>query len=141
MGKVFSNILVLIDCSSVDEAIISLVSDLAEQCLSKLTLIHVVHSHTADQDRSLKLKAEQWMCPLYERLQALGIPAEQKLLSGEPEEELLKEIENGTYDLVAMATHGHKAFSDLLFGSISDHLKHRISIPILMLKGQKIKSN
>jgi len=53
---------------------------------------------------------------------------------GEPGEQILKEIEKGDYDLVAMATHGHKFPGDLLFGSVSNILKHKICIPLLRLK-------
>lgn len=56
------------------------------------------------------------------------------LLSGEPEIELEKEINQGTYDLVAMGTHGHKRLGDMLYGSVSHHLKHTIEIPLLMVK-------
>ncbi len=44
------------------------------------------------------------------------------------------EIETGEYDLVAMATHGHNFFGDILFGSVSDSLKHKINVPLLLLK-------
>ena len=66
-----------------------------------------------------------------------SIEAETLLLSGEPEVELEKEIKTEKYDLVAMATHGHKAFSDILLGSVSDHLKHTIDVPILMVRGKQ----
>ena len=36
--------------------------------------------------------------------------------------------------LVAMATHGHTLIGDILFGSVSESLKHKISIPLLLLK-------
>ena len=57
------------------------------------------------------------------------------IFSGEPEIELVKEIETGKYDLVALATHGHKIFADILYGSVSDHLKHRVDVPILLVHG------
>jgi len=33
-----------------------------------------------------------------------------------------------------MATHGHGLLGDLLFGSVSDKLKHRIQVPLLLIK-------
>ena len=42
--------------------------------------------------------------------------------SGEPELEILDEIDNKDDDLIAMATHGHGFLGDLLFGSVSDKL-------------------
>lgn len=56
--------------------------------------------------------------------------------SGEPDAEILAEIAATDYDLVAMATHGHTFIGDLLFGSVSQSLKHKISIPLLLLKSE-----
>jgi len=55
------------------------------------------------------------------------------LRSGEPDTEILAEIEQHDYDLVAMATHGHSFIGDMLFGSVSRTLKHRIRIPLLLI--------
>jgi nucleotide-binding universal stress UspA family protein len=35
-----------------------------------------------------------------------------------------------------MATHGHSFIGDFLFGSVSRSLKHKISIPLLLLKSE-----
>jgi nucleotide-binding universal stress UspA family protein len=72
---------------------------------------------------------------MLERFRALGAgPVNKLLLSGEPEEELEKAINQGDYDLVAMGTHGHTGFEDLLYGSVSRYLKHRITVPLLMVR-------
>lgn len=135
MMSPFSHILVLIDCSSADLAIIDLVSKLLEGSKTNVTLVHVIHSHTLDQDRALKEQAEMCMKDKFERLLAIHAGSVNTLfLSGEPEIELEKEIREGHYDLVAMGTHGHKGFGDLLYGSVSRHLKHVIDIPLLMVK-------
>ena len=72
-------------------------------------------------------------------LEAAGVETETLILSGEPEIELVKEIETGEYDLVALATHGHKLLADILFGSVSDHLKHEVDIPILLVRGTRCR--
>ena len=46
---VYRNILVAIDCSPVDDAVIAQVSALALQVGATVHLLHVVHSHTLDQ--------------------------------------------------------------------------------------------
>ncbi|WP_320129862.1 universal stress protein [uncultured Sphaerochaeta sp.] len=137
----FAHILILIDCSPADEAIMDLVARLLEGSTSKVTLSHVVHSHTLDQDRVLKEQADACMESMIERFRALGAgPVNKLLLSGEPEEELEKEINQGDYDLVAMGTHGHTGFGDLLYGSVSRHLKHTISVPLLMVRNTETTS-
>ena len=131
--QVYKKILVTLDCSPVDDTIIEHVSALAQQNRSQVFLLHVVHSHTLDQHRSLHERAEDVLGSYREMLEARGIEAHVLMKSGEPDEEILKEIEDNDYDLVAMATHGHNFIGDLLFGSVSNKLKHRISIPLLLI--------
>lgn len=137
--QIYKKILVAMDCSAVDDVIIEHVSALAIQNKSQVYLIHVVHSHTLDQDRVLRKKAEACLKSQCDILKAKSIDANIVIRSGEPDEELLKEIEAKDYDLVAMATHGHSFIGDILFGSVSRTLKHRISIPLLLIGPQPAK--
>lgn len=132
--QVYNKILVTIDCSPVDDAIVDHVSVLALQNSAHVYLLHVVHSHTLDQDRILRMKAQEALNTQHEKLLAKQIEASIIIKSGEPEREIIKEIESGQYDLVAMATHGHTFLGDLLFGSVSRSLKHRISTPLLLIR-------
>ena len=131
--QVYRKILVTMDCSSVDDAIIEHVSALALQNNSQVVLLHVVHSHTLDQHRVLHEIAEASLKPHHKILQDHGIDARIIIRSGEPDTEILAEIEGAGYDLVAMATHGHTFIGDILFGSVSHSLKHRICIPLLLI--------
>ncbi|MCE5276073.1 MAG: universal stress protein [Syntrophaceae bacterium] len=131
--QVYKNILVTMDCSPVDDAVIEHVSALALQNNARVSLVHVVHSHTIDQDRALRESAEAALKARQEILEAQGIEARIIIRSGEPETEILSEIEGGGYDLVAMATHGHSFIGSILFGSVSRTLKHRIRTPLLLI--------
>jgi nucleotide-binding universal stress UspA family protein len=132
--QVYKKILVTIDCSPVDEAILRHVSALARQNDAKVCLLHVVHSHTLDQERALHAKAVACLESYHATMQSQGIEVSTLIRSGEPEAEILEEIAGADYDLVAMATHGHTFMGDLLFGSVSRSLKHRIRVPLLLLK-------
>jgi len=132
--QVYKSILVTIDCSPVDEAILQHVAALALQNSAQVCLLHVVHSHTLDQDRTLRATAEAAMKTYCESLSAQGVAVHSLIRSGEPEKEILAEIGGHGYDLVAMATHGHAFLGDILFGSLSDKLKHTISVPLLLIK-------
>lgn len=131
--QVYKNILVTMDCSPVDDAVIEHVSALALQNNARVSLVHVVHSHTIDQDRALRESAEAALKARQEILEAQGIEARIIIRSGEPETEILSEIAGGGYDLVAMATHGHSFIGSILFGSVSRTLKHRIRTPLLLI--------
>jgi len=134
--QVYKKILVTIDCSPVDDAILRHVSALACQNGAKVCLLHVVHSHTLDQDRALREKAKSCLETCRARLHDQGVETDVVIRSGEPEAEILEEIAAADYDLVAMATHGHRFIGDLLFGSVSRSLKHKISIPLLLLRSE-----
>jgi len=132
--QVYRKILVTIDCSAADSAILEHVTALARQNEAQVVLLHVVHSHTVDQDRALKASAEETLGRYREELTSKGVDVHVLLRGGEPDDEILTELEGGDYDLVAMGTHGHRFFGDLLFGSVSDTLKHKIRIPLLLLR-------
>jgi nucleotide-binding universal stress UspA family protein len=134
--QVYKKILVTIDCSPVDDAILRHVSALARQNDAQVHLLHVVHSHTLDQDRVLREQAQACLETYRAALQAQGVETHIVVRSGEPDAEILDEIAATDYDLVAMATHGHTFIGDLLFGSVSQSLKHKISIPLLLLKSE-----
>ncbi|MFH1130342.1 MAG: universal stress protein [Pseudomonadota bacterium] len=131
--QVYKKILVTMDCSPVDDTIIEHVSALALQNTAQVCLLHVVHSHTLDQDHALRELAERSLKAHRDKLKVRGIDAQILIRSGEPDTEILKEIEEKDYDLVAMATHGHSFIGDILFGSVSRTLKHKISKPLLLI--------
>lgn len=132
--QLYSKILVTMDCSPVDDAIIAHISLLAKQNEAEVFLLHVIHAHTLDQKRALGEKAEKHLKTHRARLEKEGVTANIVLRTGEPEDEILEEIQKKDYDLVAMATHGHHFLADILYGSVSDKLKHSISIPLLLIR-------
>ena len=134
--QVYKRILVTMDCSDTDDAIVEHISAVALQNQAKVFLLHVVHSHTLDQDRALRSRANLCLTHHREAMTKSGVDAEILIRCGEPDDEILKEIEENQYDLVAMATHGHSFIGDLLFGSVSRTLKHKISIPLLLIGGR-----
>ncbi len=132
--KLYKEILVAIDCSAVDETIIEHVSALALQLGATLHLLHVVHSHTLDQERYFREQSINILERYRNQLQAEGIEARTVIRSGEPEKEILREIEENGYDLLAMALHGHRLPERILFGSVSRTLREKITIPLLLIK-------
>ena len=135
--QLYKKILVTMDCSDVDDAIIKHISALAIQNSAEIYLLHVVHAHTLDQERVLRENAEKMLGTHCEEMRRQGIIVHILIRTGEPEEQILTEIDSNGYDLLAMATHGHTFFGDLLYGSVSRTLKHKIKIPLLLLAPDK----
>lgn len=134
--QIYKKIMVTIDCSPVDETILKHVAALAIQNKAEVYLLHVVHSHTLDQNRVLREHCETCLSGYRDALSRQGIKVHVVIRSGEPDVEILDEIDKDDYDLIAMATHGHGFLGDLLFGSVSDKLKHRTQVPLLLIKAE-----
>ena len=130
----YKKILLLMDCSDVDTVILTHIVDLAKIHHSQIHLFHVVHAHTLDQERALSEKAETFLVSAIDLFKENNIDVSFTLGEGEPEEEVLKKAREQQWDLIAMATHGHKALGDFLYGSVSNTLKHNIEIPLLTIK-------
>ncbi len=131
---VYKRILVALDCSPVDETILEHVSALALPLGSTLYLLHVVHSHTLEQERCLREQSVMTLDGYLARLQSKGVEARLIIRSGEPEREILQEIDENAYDLLAMALHGHRLAGRILFGSVSRTLREKVSLPLLLVK-------
>ncbi len=65
---------------------------------------------------------------------AQGVEARVLLRYGAPVEELTRAVEDEGVDLMVMGAHGHKLLGDLLFGSTVDPLRHRVKIPVLIIR-------
>jgi nucleotide-binding universal stress UspA family protein len=137
MMALYEKILVTLDCSKADDTILEHIAALAAVHGSEVTLLHVVHSHTLDQDTYLHEKAREALEKARSGLEGAGLRVVAILRSGEPEEEVIKEIRDSRYDLLAMATHGHSHLAGLLLGSVSEHVKHRVGIPILLVRARE----
>ena len=131
----YRNILVALDGSEADDALIEKVSAFAAPLGSRVRLLHVAHTHTLDQERTLREQAGEFLERHRAAMRQLGIEVEVLVRSGEPDQEILQEIEEHRYDLLAIAAHGHSMLGRMLFGSVSRALRNKITIPLLLVKG------
>jgi nucleotide-binding universal stress UspA family protein len=136
----YTKILVTLDATPTDRAIIEHVKDLAKVMGSRLALLHVADGWAArtlgadavspeiteDQAYLEKVRAE---------FQAAGIPTDAELAYGEPGKEIIKWVREKGCDLVAMSTHGHKGIQDWVLGSVAEEVRHETRIPVLLIRG------
>jgi universal stress protein A len=133
----YRNILLLMDCSPVDNAVLKHIAELAEIHDSNVHLFHVIHAHTLDQRRALEQKADECLHLALEVFERIGVTAYQSTAEGEPVEQILQRLSQEEYDLIALATHGHGRVSAAILGSVSRALKSSIDKPILMIRGEQ----
>lgn len=137
----YEKILVTLDGSPSDRAIIEHVKKLAKLAHSRLVLLHVADgwaARTYGRDAVSREISEDtaYLHKIREEYQSDGIPAEAELAFGEPVAEIIKWVEEKGCDLVAMSTHGHRFLGDLFLGTTATRVQHRISAPVLLLRAK-----
>ena len=137
----YETILVTLDGTSTDRAIVEHVKELAKLAHSRLVLLHVADgwaARTYGRDAVSPEISEDtaYLQKTQAELQAAGIPTEAELAYGEPDEEIVKWVERKGCDLVAMSTHGHRFLADLFLGTTATRVQHRIRVPVLLLKAK-----
>jgi len=137
----YSRILVPLEHSAYDDAILEHVSRLAKFCDAEVVLIHVADGFAARNIQQLKLRESEEMRDDREylervvaRLERDGLRAESVLAAGDPSHEICEAAKREQCDLIAMSTHGHRFINDLLRGSTADRVRHRVTMPVLMVR-------
>ena len=137
----YQHILVALENSDADRAILAHIEPLARLLGSKLLLVHVADGWAARAFNDLNLRESEEMradrAYLEERraeLVARGFDCRARLALGDPAAELVKVARDEHVDLIAMSTHGHRFFNDLLRGSTADRVRHDVVIPVLMVR-------
>src|SRR5271167_2857263 len=123
----YDTILLTLDGTPTDRAIIEHVKQLAKLAHSHVVLLHVADgwaARTYGRDAVSPEITEDtaYLETVRAEMQAAGIPTEAELAYGEPAKEILKWVEKQGCDLVAMSTHGHHFVADLFLGSTSRHV-------------------
>ena len=137
----YDTILVTLDGTPTDRAIIEHVKQLAELAHSHLMLLHVADgwaARTYGRDAVSPEIAEDmaYLEKVRAEFQSLGIPTEAELAYGEPVKEIIKWVRQKGCDLVAMSTHGHRLVADIFLGATATRVQHSISVPVLLLRAK-----
>ena len=134
----YKQIGIAIDFSAEDERIIQNALMIGNK-EAIYTFVHVVESAAAryfgkntldhetqlDYDNLLKYR---------EKLEQMNYKADTQMGFGNPASELARIITEQKMDLLVMGAHGHKGLKDIIFGSTVDALRHKINIPVLVVK-------
>lgn len=142
----YKRILVPLEHTAFDQAILDHVRQLARLCGSSLVVIHVADGWVARNIRQLDLRESEEMRGDREYLEEVaeglvkeGFNAEALLASGDPSREISDAAMREGCDLIAMSTHGHRFLGDLIHGSVADSVRHRCTIPVLLVRGHPAK--
>jgi nucleotide-binding universal stress UspA family protein len=137
----YNIILVTLDGTPSDRAIIEHVKQLAKLAHSRLVLLHVADGWAARTYGRDAVSAEiaedtAYLEKVRAEFQAVDIPAQAELAYGEPASEIIKWVKEKGCDLVAMSTHGHRFLADVFLGTTASRVQHNISAPVLLLRAK-----
>ena len=137
----YKTILVTVDGTSTDRAIIEHVKPLAKLAGSRVVVLHVADGWAArtygpDAVSREILEDTAYLAKVRSEFQVAGISAEAEMAYGDPTSEIVKWVKQKGCDLVAMSTHGHRFLADLFLGTTASRVQHSISVPVLLLRAK-----
>ena len=142
----YTHILIPLENSEADQTILNHVSRLAKLTGARFLLVHVADGFVARNYTELELQEgdeiredRKYLETVAADLRQQGFEVRVMLAMGEPAQEIIRIAKEEPVDLIAMSTHGHRMFEDILYGSTADKVRHAVDIPVLLLKAKHAK--
>ena len=140
-ANVYGTILVTLEGTATDRAIIEHVKELAALAQSRVVLLHVADGWAArnfgpDAVSPEIAEDKAYLANVRAEFEASGIAAETELAYGNPASQIVNWIEHKGCDLVAMSTHGHRLLADVFLGATATRVRHSVDVPVLLLKAK-----
>ena len=139
----FKKILVALDHSKADAALLPRVKELARLTHADVVLLHVSTGWAAHWQDPLNLsdsvemqEDRNYLASVTEQLRSEGFTVTARHGRGAPSEEILKAARAEGCDLIAMTTHGHRWLSDLIHGTTITRVRHESEVPIFLVKAK-----
>jgi manganese transport protein len=137
----YQHILVAVEHSKADEAILEHIVTLARMTKGRLLLVHVADGFAARHFEDLQLRESEeirddraYLQRRADELRNAGLEVDCRLAMGDPATEIIKIADQEHVDLIAMSTHGHRFLSDLIHGTTVDKVRHTVRVPVLLLR-------
>ena len=140
----YRKILVALENSSADENLLAQVTELAKRLGSELLLLHVADGWAARNFERLSLAESEeiktdraYLERVADKIRAEKLTVAALLALGNPPQEILKAAEANNCDMIAMGSHGHRLIGDILHGSTIHEVRHKTSLPVLLIRADK----
>lgn len=135
----FSRIGVAIDYGTLDEKVLSHAQSLARQNDATVFLFHIVEgvsgqlygNEAYDDEARRDMEHLEAIASL---MKAEGLKVQALLGFGNVPEQLVKLAVETEIDLLVMGGHRHRGLKDVLFGASISEVRHRLSIPVLVIQ-------
>lgn len=136
----YATILVPLDHSDMDGVALRHALALAKSHGAKLVLLHVEEGAASRVYGDLAGTAEEregaaYLHEIQQRLKRDGVEAAVvQTSSTDPAAAIAAEARARGVDLVVMGAHGHRGWKDVLFGSTINSVRHKLTIPVLVIR-------
>lgn len=136
-----TNVLLPTDLSEDQDLVMKFAAGLADLGVKRVVCAHVVNADglegpvlgaKVDEARERMLRS---LAPL----RAAGVDIDARVLTGEPERELLMLAAEGSFDCVVCGSSGKSAADRLIFGSVSDRLVRDSGLPSLTVRFELLR--
>jgi len=135
----YRSILVPLDHSESDREAISNALALARLHEARITLLHVEEGVTSQVFGAQSSTAEitegkQYLARIAGALSEQSVTVHTLMRHGRsPATEIARAVEELSPDLLVMASHGHRGWKDLVFGTTINTVRHKVKIPMLIV--------
>ncbi len=135
---VYIRIAICVDFSNMDSiAIASAIAQGGKD--ANYVLLHVVETagamvYGSEIDDHESMEDQNALHNYANQLQQQGYQAQIRIGYGNPKRRIPQLVKGFDADLLVMGAHGHKFFYDLIFGATVDTVRHRISIPVFIVR-------
>jgi manganese transport protein len=132
-----------LDHTSRDRDAIAHAAAMARQQNAKLYILHVEEGVTSQLYGPLSSTAEveagdQYLHQIVRDLESQQIPVEMVVRHARtPTKEIVRYAEELKPDLVVMGAHGHKGLKDIVFGTTINAVRHKLKVPLLIVRGMQ----
>jgi nucleotide-binding universal stress UspA family protein len=149
---VYKKILVALDGSTVAEEVLPYVEDISGKMGSEIVLIRVAEPPMAIEDQvrvittvdqemeSILAENNQYLSRVAFRFKSKGVETQTMVKFGDPAEQIVDYAAEIGADLIAMCTHGRSGIARWVYGSVADRVLRASSVPVLLIRWSKAKT-
>ncbi len=134
----YQRIMVALDFSGADASVMQHALAMGNEN-TEFLFVHIVESATAlvfgDETEDLEAEDDgQRLQNFVKKINTFGFKAKTRIGYGNPKQLLPEFARDFQADLLIMGAHGHGWFKDLIFGTTIEKVRHKVKIPVLIVR-------
>ncbi|MCE9615233.1 MAG: universal stress protein [Lentisphaerae bacterium] len=140
----YKKILVALDHTDADAALLREIGPLAKLLQAELLLVHVADGWVARNFDHLQLAESEemredraYLVRVSTQLLKQNVSCTHHLALGDPSTEILRTARAQRCDLIAMTTHGHRLIGDIVYGTTIDKVRHKATVPLFIVSARR----